>query len=366
MKNRIPELDGVRGIAVLLVFFVHIIPQYVPTGGLGVDVFFVLSGYLITSILLNELDRTGHINYKAFYIRRALRLIPALIGVLVFATVYALTRGHSWASVASTAALVLGYAANWPLAYDRFDLLGVVPHAWSLAVEEHFYLLWPVLLAWLHRKCSALTVARITIALIVAVAIWRAFLLLSGSTENRCYFGTDTRIDGPLIGSLAAMVARTSFQISKPVAAGAAAILAFGLFRGTAHGASYFLGFGLTFSLSVAAAMLWLLQHSSTLAHRVLRFRVLTFTGQISYSLYLWHFALILALGQHVKWSRSVTLGTLALCYAVAVLSYYLVERPFLRLKDRTATASLTCPRLQSSPLQSAPGAAVPYRAAKN
>ena len=337
--KRIPELDGMRGIAVLLVFFVHIIPQYVPTGGLGVDVFFVLSGYLITSILLNELDRTGHINYKAFYVRRALRLVPALIGVLVFATVYALTRGHSWASVASTAALVLGYAANWPLAYDRFDLLGVVPHAWSLAVEEHFYLLWPALLAWLHRKCSALNVARITIALIVVVAIWRAFLLLSGSTENRCYFGTDTRIDGPLIGSLAAMVARMSFQITKPVATSAAAILAFGLFRGTAHGASYFLGFGLAFSLSVAAAMLWLLQHRDTLAHRVLRFRVLTFTGQISYSLYLWHFALILALGQHVKWSRSVTLGILALCYVVAVLSYYLVERPFLQFKEQKQTS---------------------------
>lgn len=366
MKNRIPELDGVRGIAVLLVFFVHIIPQYVPTGGLGVDVFFVLSGYLITNILLNELDRTGHINYKAFYVRRALRLIPALIAVLIFATVYAVTRGHSWASVASTAALVLGYAANWPLAYDRFDLLGIVPHAWSLAVEEHFYLLWPALLAWLHRKYSALTIARIIIALVVAVAVWRAFLLLSGSTENRCYFGTDTRIDGPLVGSLAAMLARTSFQITKPVAIGAAAILTFGLFRSNAHGASYFLGFGLAFSLSVSIAMLWLLQYRDTWIHRALRSRVLTFTGQISYSLYLWHFALILALGQHVKWSRGVTLGILVLCYAVAVASYYLIERPFLHMKDRAFTANPTYQPSQSSPLRSVPDAASPSRAARN
>lgn len=193
MQQRIPELDGVRGIAILAVFLNHTQPT-LSGGFLGVDLFFALSGFLITGILLNEFNRTGSISLRSFYYRRALRLLPALV---VFLLVCA-----PWAHWQATTATMF-YFANW----HSFEFLGPLVHTWSLSVEEQFYIAWPVVLLLLLRlKLSKTAIAAGLITIIALIFIWRLYLLKSGASWERAYKGTDTHTEGLLIGCVIALV----------------------------------------------------------------------------------------------------------------------------------------------------------------
>src|ERR1700712_3611651 len=216
----IPALDGVRALAVLAVLADHGGVAGLPGGFVGVDVFFVLSGFLITSLLLQEHRRTGRIRLGAFWARRARRLLPAL--VLMVLAVITLRRAFAPDSVSGLrldALAALGWVANWRFAARHTDyfaqggMASPLQHTWSLGVEEQYYLLWPLILVTVvllsrHRRYASPAAVRRTVgwlAVVGAAASAGAALRLSGSGSlGRVYFGSDTRAQALLIGAAAA------------------------------------------------------------------------------------------------------------------------------------------------------------------
>ena len=221
----IPALDGVRALAVALVLADHGGIPGLSGGFLGVDVFFVLSGFLITSLLLDEIGRTGRIGLKAFWIRRARRLLPALI-VMVLAVVALseLFSEESTATLRDDAVAAFFWMSNWMFVANQTDYFaqGAPPsplqHTWSLAVEEQYYVLWPVLIAAViaglgaiaYRRGATLSRRAVRTAVFclatagVAASATATFFLSSADNLNRVYFGTDTRVQALLVGAAAA------------------------------------------------------------------------------------------------------------------------------------------------------------------
>lgn len=199
-----PALDGLRALAVLGVMGFHAQAPGFAVGFFGVDVFFVLSGYLISTILLEQCDRDGRIAYRAFYLHRLLRLSQALLTMLA---AYALLAPLVWPGRPHVlhAALSALYVTDYSLALWGPPRL--LSHTWSLSVEEHFYLLWPPLLAWAARRWGAATLPRALFALTAAATVWRLACLLQGQGWNAIYYRFDTRLSGLLLGaSLAALI----------------------------------------------------------------------------------------------------------------------------------------------------------------
>jgi peptidoglycan/LPS O-acetylase OafA/YrhL len=208
----LPGLDGLRALAVIAVLLYHAELPWIPGGFLGVEIFFVISGYLITTLLLAEWRQRGRIDVKAFWLRRARRLLPALYLLLVVTLAYAVVfLPGEVAGLRADAIAAFGYVTNWYLVLGHesyFEAIGrpsLLKHLWSLAVEEQFYLLWPPLLAlglsvgaarWRERR-----VLLVTLALAVASALLMALLYRPEVDPSRIYFGSDTRAAGLLIGA---------------------------------------------------------------------------------------------------------------------------------------------------------------------
>lgn len=228
VNHRVPALDGVRAIAVLTVLAVHMQPKIFYGGVIGVDLFFVLSGFLITSILLSEYRETGSISIGRFYLRRALRLFPAL-ALMVFVTVvysYFFEPAERFDRLLETVKWVAGYSLNWAVVwnlpnvhYFRSDLL---LHCWSLAVEEQFYIVWPVLLSallllktpnvWIRR----LIISMIVLPLLARLAIW----YVPGCGADRLwkiYLRTDLRLDALAWGLILAWLNHEGFVPSERI-----------------------------------------------------------------------------------------------------------------------------------------------------
>jgi peptidoglycan/LPS O-acetylase OafA/YrhL len=216
-----PALDGLRALAVLAVIFYHAnLPAWLPGGFLGVECFFVISGFLITSLLLAEWERNGRLNFSAFWLRRARRLLPALflllIGVLTYSVLFLPGEVAALRRDAGAAAV---YVSNWYLIFSHqsyFEAVGRPPllrHLWSLAVEEQFYLLWPLIfggLMFVTRSASAEKRRRVALLLIIAGAIASSVLMAAlyqpMADPSRPYYGTDTRAAGLLIGAALALL----------------------------------------------------------------------------------------------------------------------------------------------------------------
>ncbi|AYJ84953.1 acyltransferase (plasmid) [Sphingomonas paeninsulae] len=207
--NYNPALDGIRALAASAVLLVHLNPAFLPGGWIGVDVFFVLSGFLITRILQLEIGTTGSIDLKRFYIRRAIRLVPALLAMVMVVVIVAKLMEKQ---IITEAILSLTYTMNWAQAFDIGLPVKYLDHTWSLAVEEQFYLVWPIALLALRSKRPWAYVA----ALLVASLFWRGALIHNGATWARTYHGFDTHSDTLLIGSLLAL-----FPISQRVVSAA-------------------------------------------------------------------------------------------------------------------------------------------------
>lgn len=340
-----PELDGVRGVAILSVFVYHYFARRLQGGFVGVDVFFVLSGFLITYLLVEEWRRTGRISLKNFYARRALRLLPALFAwALVFAAVALLVGGGARRLILYGVAGSLSYVMNWLVG------LGVLEHnplsiTWSLAIEEQFYLLYPPVLGWaLRRKTKPLTIVCALCAVVVAVELRRALLYQAGAGIPRVYHGTDTRADSLMAGCLLGVL--VSFDLLPRAArakwaarAGALAsvlLLAYVAREVVWTNPKLYEG-GLTVvALAAATALGALLLYPPRAALAVLRLQPLVWLGRVSYGLYLWHFPLIwLAQRRLAPATVAVRLSFAALSIIAAALSYYLIERRFLRLKRK-------------------------------
>ena len=213
-------LDGLRAVAVIAVVLYHADVVWLPGGFLGVDVFFVLSGFLITSLLLVELDRTGGIDFKSFYVRRARRLLPALFAVLAVTAVLVATVAYDGAAgFRRDLPGALFYFSNWLSIFtdtSYFEFIGRPPmlkHLWSLAVEEQFYIFWPGIALLAYRARGARAVGWVALAGAVlstlAMTIGSVVGDMPGSADpSRLYFGTDTHLMGVSVGAALAVLWR--------------------------------------------------------------------------------------------------------------------------------------------------------------
>lgn len=345
-----PSLDGLRGLAVLAVIGFHS-TGVVAGGFLGVDVFFVISGYLITRLLLAEHHENSRIDLRAFYVRRVLRLGPALVVALIIAA--ALSVGplaHTFTVPRWTAfATTLSYSANW-LEVFRPESAGPLIHTWSLAIEEQFYLLWPPLLVVLLQrgsKTSSLATALAIAALGVVAARAICFAGFQDQAQS-FWFATPLRADGLLFGCALGAFA---FDRSLPRISSAASVGALlGLIALFVSAPNQYGAFSILGGLAIAAALTCVLVTTSAsdrgLVSRALAVQPLVLIGRVSYGLYLFHFMIF-------EWIRGTALTTEAqyvagfgLTAIVAGLSYLVVERPALRFKERVhlAIARRTAP----------------------
>jgi peptidoglycan/LPS O-acetylase OafA/YrhL len=333
-----PSLDGIRGIAVLLVMAGHL--RLLRFGGWGVDIFFVLSGYLITAILTKEFFATGAIRLGRFYARRALRLLPALLLLLVVLNVR-VTLFDSRVQVEFTRWNSLGalfYLTNW-LRVAHHDC-GAVAHLWSLAVEEHFYLVWPPILALLlRRKLRPRQIAAILGFLVLVVIVTRLAIYSgpwSGAIYNRIYNGSDTHSDGLLIGSALALTGCAALSPRLRVLTGVvgSAVLVCFIRYGFPKRFVFTIGFTV-FALGAAGLLAATVADRRSRLSRCLRLPPLPWIGRLSYSLYLWHYPVFaFAPTWYPALAKSEWLRVGVTCFC-AMVSYYLIERPFLRLKRR-------------------------------
>ena len=335
---RMPELDGIRGLAALMVVGFHLAGVY--SGFLGVDIFFVLSGFLITSILLREYDEHGEIRLKTFYLRRAIRLWPVLTVFLLVYGAVALALNRPLSNTLAAMASVEFYYSNWLQAFRAPVDLDMLTHTWSLSVEEHFYVVWPLAIIVLMRHVrNYRLIIGLLIGAIGAIGLWRGYLFWITASDPRCYCGTDTRADALLSGCLVAFIRQLGLQVSHRLSAAALiAILCLLLPPGwLKSGAVYYGGFTL---ITVAAPilLLWILQNPQHPACHLLRHRALIWVGQISYSLYLWHWLVLRVMQTLIPNQYVARPVALVLSFLVSALSFYAIERPCLRLKNRLTT----------------------------
>lgn len=375
----VPPLDGIRALAVLGVMAFHGGVSWARGGFLGVDAFFVLSGFLITTLLVDEWRASGSIGLGGFWSRRARRLLPALFLLLGAIALYCvfLAAPDVLDSLRLDALYTLGYAANWHqvVAGQSYFAQQALPspllHTWSLAIEEQFYIVWPLVVLGIltlrgRRLVHAERVGRrgrralrpllkVAVAGAVASAVEMALLYHPGSDPTRVYYGTDTRAQSILIGAaLAVLLAvRTPVVRSAKGRAGlVGAAVAGAAFVGwmwvdvTGSTAWLYRGGFAAGAVCVAAVIACVALLPASVPARVLSFSPLRFVGRISYGLYLWHWPIYIVLdgsrtgleGAELLWAR------VAASFAAAVLSYYLVERPVRRGLFRNWRAWLATP----------------------
>ncbi len=356
----IPALDGIRAISILLVVLAHLGLDQVLPGGFGVTLFFFISGLLITRQLAGGLARQGGIDFAGFYLRRCLRLLPAaVVFTLVAGCVFVLAGGRitlgGW-----LAALLWG--ANWyELAWHYQSSLVGVRHPfnilWSLAIEDHFYLIWPLTL-WALWSRGGGEQRRVLLALgliCVAVPLWRwwlfthcglidraaACLPLDATPAHRwarLYRGTDARADSIAWGALLALLPRLEARLAAarwlPALGVAGLVLSLALrgemfhevIRYTLQGASLLLLMPalITPRRAAAHALSWL---------------PAVFIGRLSYSLYLWHWAALMIADRVAPTNHAAWLATaVVLSAGLSCCSFYCIERPMLRLRRRAGS----------------------------
>ncbi len=350
--KHIPALDGIRGIAILMVMIYHLIalvPELnsIAKGGfLGVDVFFVLSGFLITSILIREYEEHGQINLKKFYLRRFLRLIPAfwifLICIYFFGNYLLPPDRAKTIYTYNNLFYAFSYLMNWHGAFD--GLTGILTHTWSLAVEEQFYIIWSLILFTVFaEKTKRNQIFILTSILILGLILWRLFRLYISTSTLTLYYSTDTRIDSLLIGCAAAMIYSwrllpEKFYVSRQFnfLALASLVTIFIMLQGfDKFDPLLYCGPISIFAMAVAIMILWILNRQRSLPKTILEIKPLRWLGQISYGLYLWH-GPFYEFGKKMFESVPVQIIVgVGLALIVSTISFYFIEKPFLNLKSK-------------------------------
>jgi peptidoglycan/LPS O-acetylase OafA/YrhL len=312
-------------------------------GGVGVDVFFTLSGFLITAVLLQEYGKHRTLDFRRFYARRALRLYPALLLALAGAAAFAYVLNVGWVSRATFGGIpvALTYSMNW-FSASGHGYYGLIDHMWSLCVEEQFYLVWPVILLLALRR-SLRTAVLVAVGLTtVCTALTPALYASGGAT--RIAFGTDTRVPQLLIGALAALAYSTHRpgQRARRVlffgAIGAFVMIAVAA-QGMLPESFWAYGGYEFFAVGVAALVVHLVDSPAPGFSRVLASRPAVAIGRISYGMYLWHYMLIMLLMVYAPFldPTAMFMVVLPLSALAALASYRLVEVKFLRMKNRLA-----------------------------
>lgn len=356
-----PAIDGLRAMAILLVMLHHgaafLVPSafgvFVTGGFLGVDLFFVLSGFLITSLLVERWEFEGERGFGRFYLRRALRLLPAVLFLLVIHIVFiALVHPELLGPALGTTLAVLTYSANYAAVFAGTNSphLG---HMWSLAVEEQFYLVFPfVLIGLLSAGVSRRWIVRLTVVAVIAVSLWRAALFGGTADWSAIYRRTDVRLDAMLIGALLALIYHrlplsrlSAATVSAAGTAAAGGFLAAALLLQRDQPVLYQGGF--TLIAVLAAVMVAVTVDGRWSWCRLLETRPVVMIGRLSYSLYLWHYGVFVFVGEigaGLPAPVRVVLGFTG-AFAGAAISYVAVERPMLRMKARLEQRFLGKPR---------------------
>ncbi len=339
---RLPTLDGWRTVAVLIVIWGHLMPGFYASeaecyarslsrfGGFGVDIFFGISGFLITRLLLDEKQRSGRISIAAFYVRRAFRILPPCFLYL------------------AAVAIAVGFGTRLELLSSVFFFRNYIPndygshataHLWSLAVEEHFYLLWPALLVFVVLRQKATSRATIVAWIAIACALWRIADAQTHLTESTLqglplHFRTDLRLDALLWGCFAAFLIddpqkEARFRKAFPQWAFFGLLLA-----GILCIARYSLLTSLWLAMIIPLLLLGTVLHPEWIAGRLLEHSWIRFIGRISYSLYLWQQLFLLDGWEHRLPFQKFP-QNLILTFACALVSYRFLEKPCMNLGRR-------------------------------
>ena len=346
-----PQLDGLRTIAVAAVVAGHTGVKAFERGFLGVDIFFVLSGFLITSILVQEFDSTGTVSIRTFYARRARRLGPGLALVVLFTliafTVFHPLHAHDTLLGVPASAL---YISSWVRAFS-LSPLGWLGHTWSLSVEETFYLLWPGLLLAMCRRSRPRITALIAICFIAAV-IYRVGASLAGFSSAYMFNAPDMRAEQLLAGCLLSvlLIPRAVFRLTRVtrillLVLGGIALMVFAILYLTPHGllnvdasgavsaARYSTGVSTVVAAAAAVLICVLVVLPGNWLSVVLGSRPFVWLGKRSYGIYLWHvplFGLFYLQGEPNSIRYGVRLALIPATVLIAACSYRFVERPVL------------------------------------
>ncbi|TGD17656.1 acyltransferase family protein [Levilactobacillus suantsaiihabitans] len=346
-RRYITGFDGIRTLAVLGVIIYHLAPSTLQGGYLGVPIFFVVSGYLITYLLIQEWDSTHSINILGFYGRRLKRLYPALVTMLLGTTAYiTLFQRNLLANIRGTVLTNMIYGYNWfeikhgQSYFDRFSGESPFTHLWSLSIEGQFYLVWPLVvlaLLWFLRKRARAA------AILMGVAIFSAILmavLYDPANTNRVYYGTDTRMFAILVGTAMAFLwpahklnanVTPAHRLSLDIAGGVSLLLLiYMFFTMNGQAASTYRG-GMFWFTVLSGILVGTVAHPGSDLNRVLTNPVFSYVGQRSYGIYLYQFPVMIFyesrinIGNHPLFNSLVEV---ALIMLVTELSYRWIENP--------------------------------------
>lgn len=353
--RQIPALDGLRALAVIAVIGYHLFPQAIPGGYIGVDLFFVISGFLITTLLIAEHAKTGKIRLKDFWLRRARRLLPALLAViLVVGSIMFFVRGDVSVGLGRQLLGAATFSSNWMEVFAGTDYFNsTTPHLflnfWSLGVEEQFYLLWPFIalfvIAGLKRPRLGMA---LTFLLGAGSAAWMAYLYTKGVSATRLYYGTDTHLFGLMTGAFLAFWARAHApghalrRLFRPfgtlqkypkltltvmgMAMGGWLALLLTMKAGSSFA---YLG-GLLLATLLSAVLIVIGAGSRGVATKFFSLSPLEWVGKRSYGIYLWHWPLLVLIKLWLPHAPMWTYGLILVpaTFTIAALSYRFIEQP--------------------------------------
>lgn len=349
-RRYITGLDGIRAIAVIMVLAYHLKLALFKSGFLGVTVFFVLSGYLITGILISEVEEEGTIDLKNFWLRRIRRLVPAVMSmavVIIFVSAVVnriiFTKGCK-----DFLASVLGFN-NWWQIFNKisyFEAAGVpspFTHCWSLAIETQFYLIYPLILLGIYKLVKSrgegranrgLLFAGVTLLLALISVILMIVLFDPQQDASRVYYGTDTRAFSLLFGALLAILweyrmvpRRLSANVNMVLGSVSFAVLLVMTIAINGSSNFWYRG-GQFFGTILTVLMVYAVSGRKTWLSRFLSNPVLKWIGDRSYSIYLWHYPIILLISKGIKASWGITLIEIVLSVVLSELSYRFIETP--------------------------------------
>jgi peptidoglycan/LPS O-acetylase OafA/YrhL len=357
-------IDGLRGVAALLVLVYHlaVVSQRINAPAFGFNgVFFVLSGFLITAILVEEWGRTGGIDLRRFAARRFMRLLPCLLLVLAAAALVFLTtdamgfdaesltredENGRWLTIVASLSLL----TNWSLAFDWLKP-GLLRGTWSLAVEQQFYLIWPpILLLLLARRIAFRRLAIAVIVVAIGMVVYREILWQTGASWNRVYFGADTRADGILFGCAIGLLATGNLLPSGArfrrflggsavlitcVIAAMVALLFLPVLGATSSISELTVRLMAPMALMTCLVLVHLVLEPGSIIDRMLSARWLGVLGQMAYPIYLWHTFYIWLCARLFGFGDGPALIVFLLTAVSAPITYYGVERPVARMRDR-------------------------------
>ncbi|MCU1586503.1 MAG: acyltransferase [Microbacteriaceae bacterium] len=351
------DIQGLRAVAVALVVGYHFFPGRLHGGFIGVDIFFVISGFLITLHLIKEIDRTGRISLATFYAKRIRRLMPASLAVTIVTVIAALLLSAPLqrADTLHDAAWATAYLANFHLAqspqgYFAATDPSLFTHFWSLAVEEQYYLLWPLILTAIVLAARARwrNVAGVVLALILAGSLV-ASVMLTAAGSNDAYYSLGTRAWELAIGGAVSLIVFFSKRVPSARITSAAAVLGVLAILGAAYKFSDLTPFpSWTAAIPTVgtALIIWAGSHHTSVISRALSIRPARFLGDISYSLYLWHWPVLILATPFIPATQLGRLATLAIAVLLAVVSYYGIERQGMQIP-----LSMRAPRVMAAGL---------------